>query len=54
MNFSFEDAAGQNVIVIGTFKITEISEEDARHYAEETKNPAVKPEDIKGNQKLMK
>lgn len=46
-----KDAAGQNVIVIGTFKITEISEEDARHYAEETKNSAVKPEDIKGNQK---
>ncbi len=46
-----KDIAGSNAIVIGTFKVTEISEEEARHYNEESKNPAVKTEDIKGPQK---
>ena len=47
-----KDVAGRDAIVIGTFKITEISEDDARHYNEETKNPIVKTEDIIGIQKV--
>ncbi|MCY7360650.1 MAG: DUF4920 domain-containing protein, partial [Ignavibacteria bacterium] len=47
-----KDVAGRDAIVIGTFKITEISEDDARHYNEETKNPIVKTEDITGPQKV--
>lgn len=46
-----KDVAGRNAVVIGTFNITEISEEDAKHYNEESKNPAQKTEDIKGSQK---
>lgn len=46
-----KDITGRNAIVYGTFKVTEISEDDAKHYNEETKNPAVKTEDIKGPQK---
>jgi len=47
-----KDIAGQNAVVIGTFKVTEISEADARHYNDETKNPKVKTEDIIGPQKV--
>lgn len=47
-----KDIAGQNAVVIGTFKMTEISEADARHYNDETKNPKVKTEDIIGTQKV--
>lgn len=47
-----KDIAGQKAIVIGTFKVTEISEEQARHYNDETKNPKVKSEEIKGPQKV--
>ena len=47
-----KDIAGQNAFVVGTFKVTEISEADARHYNDETKNPKVKTEDIIGPQKV--
>lgn len=45
-----KDIAGRNVVVAGVFNITEISEEDAKHYNEESKNPK-NPEEIKGPQK---
>lgn len=48
-----KDIAGSNAVVFGTFKVTEISEEDAKHYNEESKNPAMKTEDIKGSQKAF-
>lgn len=47
-----KDIAGSNAIVIGTFKVAEISEDEARHYLEESKNPTMKPEDLKGPQKV--
>lgn len=47
-----KDIAGQNAVVMGTFKVTEISESDARHYNDETKNPKVKTEEIIGPQKV--
>ncbi len=46
-----KDIAGRNAIVSGKFKVTEITEEQAKHYLEESKNPSMKPEDIKGPQK---
>lgn len=46
-----KDIAGKNAVVSGTFKTTELTEEEARHYLEESKNPTMKPEDIKGPQK---
>lgn len=46
-----KDVAGREAIVTGKFNITEISEDDARHYNDETKNPTVKSEDIVGPQK---
>lgn len=45
-----KDIAGKNAVVSGVFKVTELSEEEARHYLEESKNPTMKPEDIKGPQ----
>ncbi|MEO8211462.1 MAG: DUF4920 domain-containing protein [bacterium] len=45
-----KDIAGSNAVVIGTFKSTKISEEDAKHYNEESKNPTMKTEDISGTQ----
>ncbi|MDQ3020145.1 MAG: DUF4920 domain-containing protein [Bacteroidota bacterium] len=45
-----KDIAGSNAVVIGTFKSTKISEEEAKHYNEETKNPTVKTENISGPQ----
>jgi len=47
-----KDIAGRNAVVIGTFKVTEISEADARHYNDETKNPKMKTEDIIGPQQV--
>ncbi len=47
-----KDIAGRNAVVIGKFKVAEISEDEARHYLEESKNPAMKPEDLKGPQKV--
>lgn len=46
-----KDIAGQEAVIIGTFKVTEISEEEARHYNEESKNP-VANESIVGPQKV--
>ncbi len=47
-----KDLAGQTAIVSGTFNIAEITEDEAREYAEESKNPAIKSESIKGPQKV--
>ncbi|MEP7145846.1 MAG: DUF4920 domain-containing protein [bacterium] len=47
-----KDIAGRKAVVIGKFKVTEITEEMARHYNEESKNPAIKTENIKGPQKV--
>src|SRR4030095_4190981 len=46
--------SGSKVQVAGEFEIKEITEEQAKHFAEESKNPAVKPEDIKGSQKMYR
>ncbi|MBK6507815.1 MAG: DUF4920 domain-containing protein [Ignavibacteria bacterium] len=45
-----KDVAGREAIVTGKFNITEISEDDARHFNEESLNPK-KSEDIVGPQK---
>jgi len=45
-----KDVAGRKAVVVGTFNITEISEEDAKHYNEESNNP-VSADEIKGPQK---
>lgn len=47
-----KDISGKEVIITGTFKMTEISEDDARHYNEESSNPK-KEEDIVGPQKVL-
>lgn len=47
-----KDIAGKEAVIYGKFKITEISEEDAKHYNEESKNP-VSNESIVGPQKVM-
>ncbi len=47
-----KDIAGRNAIVIGKFKVAEISEDMARHYNDEAKNPTIKSEDIKGPQNV--
>ncbi len=46
-----KDIAGQEAVIFGTFKVKEISEEEARHYNEESKNP-VDNESIVGPQKV--
>ena len=46
-----KDIAGKDAVIYGKFKITEISEEEAKHYNEESKNP-VKDEAIVGPQKV--
>ncbi len=46
-----KDVAGRDAIVTGKFVITEISEDQARHYNDEAKNPSIKSEDIVGPQK---
>jgi len=48
-----KDCASSNTTVEGTFKVKEITEEQARHYNDEAKNPKVKTEDIKGPQKVF-
>jgi hypothetical protein len=45
---------GSKVVVAGEFEIKEITEEQAKHFAEESKDPKVKPEDIKGPQKMYR
>lgn len=47
-----KDIAGKEAVIYGKFKVTEISEDDARHYNEESKNP-VSNESIVGPQKVM-
>lgn len=47
-----KDCASGNAEIEGTFKVKEITEEQARHYNDEAKNPKVKTEDIKGPQKV--
>ena len=46
-----KDISGKEVIITGNFKITEISEDDARHFNEESSNPK-KEEEIVGPQKV--
>lgn len=48
-----KDCASSNTKVEGTFKVKEITEEQAKHYNDEAKNPKVKTEDIKGPQKVF-
>lgn len=45
---------GSKVQIAGEFEVKEITEEQAKHFAEESKNPKVKPEDIKGPQKMYR
>lgn len=47
-----KDAVGGNAVTEGKFKMTEISEEHAKEMTKESLNPKVKPEDIKGPQKV--
>jgi hypothetical protein len=47
-------STGVKVVIAGEFDIKEITEEQAKHFAEESKNPKVKPEDIKGPQKMYR
>jgi hypothetical protein len=47
-----KDVAGREAIVTGKFNITEISEEDARHFNEESSNPK-NSNDIVGPQKAF-
>jgi len=46
--------SGSKVIVAGEFEVKDITEEQAKHFAEESKNPKLKPEDIKGPQKMYR
>jgi hypothetical protein len=48
-----KDSAGRKVVLQGVVKEEEISEGAARHYAEEQKTGNVKPEDIKGPQRVI-
>lgn len=45
-------SAGKDALIQGKFKVTEISEEKARHYNDESKTTTIKTEDIKGPQKV--
>lgn len=47
-----KDISGKEVLITGTFKMTEISEDDAKHYNEESSNPKNEAE-IVGPQKVM-
>jgi hypothetical protein len=47
-----EECLSSKAIVEGMFKIKEITQEQARHYNDEAKNPKVKSEDIVGPQKI--
>jgi hypothetical protein len=46
-------SAGREVLLEGVVTASEISEEDARHYASESADPAVRAEDIHGPQKVV-
>jgi len=47
------ESAGKTVRAQGTLKIETVSEETARHWAEEANDPAVNPEDIHGDQEVV-
>ncbi|MEO8448075.1 MAG: DUF4920 domain-containing protein [bacterium] len=47
-----KDVAGRNAVVVGKFKVTEITQDEARHYNSESNNP-MKEEDIVGPQKTF-
>jgi Domain of unknown function (DUF4920) len=46
-----KDIAGRSAVVVGTFKVTELSEEEANHYNKESGDPSMKTQDVKGPQK---
>lgn len=48
-----KDVAGRQAVVTGTFNITEITEDEAKHYQEESNKPGQKSEEIKGTQKAF-
>ncbi len=48
-----KDCFDKNVILTGKFDIVEVSEEDARHYADESDRAKIKGKDISGVQKWM-
>jgi hypothetical protein len=47
-----EECLNNKAVVEGVFKIKEITQDMARHYNDEAKNPNVKSEDIVGPQKI--
>ncbi len=47
------ESAGKKVRMQGTVKIDTVSEETARHWAEASDDPDVKPEDIHGDQEVF-
>ncbi len=47
------ESAGKEVRMQGTLNIHTVSEEQARHWAEEADDPEVKPEDIHGEQEVI-
>ncbi|MEO8663985.1 MAG: DUF4920 domain-containing protein [Ignavibacteria bacterium] len=47
-----KDVAGSKAVVVGKFKMTVITEDLAKHYNDESKNPLMKTDDIKGPQKV--
>jgi hypothetical protein len=47
-----KDISGKEVIITGTFKMTEISEDDAKHFNEESSNPKDESE-IVGPQQVL-
>ncbi|RPI15156.1 MAG: DUF4920 domain-containing protein [Ignavibacteriae bacterium] len=51
--FFFPKDAKGKVTAAGTFKVIEETEEHAKHMNEESKNPTMKTEDIKGPQKTF-
>ena len=48
-----KDSYDRNVILTGKFNIADVSEEDAKHYAEESNRARVKSSDIKGPQRWL-
>ena len=50
--FMPKDCSGRNAKVQGIFEIKEISEEEAEHYSDESKDKDVVSEDVKGPQKV--
>lgn len=48
-----KDCYDNNAVVNGVFNVKEISEEQARHFNDESKTTKIKSEDIKGPQKMF-